>query len=62
MYINTGLQSEYINFINDFVLFLLFIFLTYFITDISKYIDLIKIIFIFILIKHLLLNQIILIT
>ena len=62
MEINTGLRQEYINFINDFILYILFILLVYIISDITKHLDLIKILFVFILIKHLLINKIILIS
>jgi len=57
--INTGLKKEYVNFINDLFLFIVFILLIYIISDINKHIDFIKILFIFICVKHLLINKLI---
>jgi len=57
--INTGLKNEYINFINDLLLFIVFILLVYIISDINKHTDLIKILFAFIFVKHLLVNKLI---
>lgn len=60
--INTGLKKEYVNFINDIFLFIIFVLLVYIISDLYKYTDIIKILFTYIFVKHLLINKLILIS
>ena len=60
--INTGLKKEYVNFINDIFLFIIFVLLVYIISDLYRYIDIIKILFTYIFVKHLLINKLILIS
>jgi len=59
---NTGLHQEYIDLINDIILYLIFIFLIYIISDYNMFKDITKVLFLFIIIKHLLLTKILLVS
>jgi hypothetical protein len=59
---NTGLHQEYIDLINDIILYLIFIFLIYIISDYNIFKDVTKVLFLFIIIKHLLLTKILLVS
>jgi len=62
LHINTELNIEYLNLFNDMLLFIIFIIILQFFGGIIKYINLIKTLFIFLLIKHLLFHKFILIS
>ena len=59
--LNTNLNDEYIILIKKILLLIIFIVISYFLNSIDKYLELFKIILIFILIKNLLLNKVIII-
>lgn len=58
---NTNLNEEYVYLIQDILYLIIFIVISYFLNNMQNFIELFKIIFIFILIKNLLFNKIILI-
>ena len=59
--LNTNLNEEYIYLIKDILYLIIFISITYFLNYIDIFINLFKILFIFILIKNLLFDKIIII-
>tara|TARA_Y100000389_G_C17419216_1_gene495637 strand:- start:299 stop:502 length:204 start_codon:yes stop_codon:yes gene_type:complete len=59
--LNTHLNEEYIYLLKDILYLIIFIIISYFLNNLNTFIELFKILFIFILFKHLLFNKIIII-
>jgi len=57
--LNTNLNEEYIYLIKDILYLIIFIIISYFLNNLDIFVELFKILFIFILNKHLLFDKII---